>query len=192
MNIIFATHNPNKTKEIKNQLGDNFTVQSLSDIGFTDEIKETANTLEGNALLKVRAIHQKTGKNCFADDTGLEVEVLNGAPGVYSARYAGDHCNAEDNMDKLLSALKEAKNRTARFRTVVALILNGKEYTFEGICEGEILPEQTGEEGFGYDPIFKPKGYDRSFAQMSLNDKNEISHRGLAVKKLINFLKAQS
>lgn len=192
MNIIFATHNPNKTKEIKNQLGDNFTVQSLSDIGFTDEIKETANTLEGNALLKVRAIHQKTGKNCFADDTGLEVEVLNGAPGVYSARYAGDHCNAEDNMDKLLSALKEAKNRTARFRTVVALILNGKEYTFEGICEGEILPERTGEEGFGYDPIFKPKGYDRSFAQMSLNDKNEISHRGLAVKKLIDFLKAQS
>ncbi len=192
MNIIFATHNPNKTKEIKNQLGDNFTVQSLSDIGFTEEIEETQNTLEGNALLKVRAIHHKTGKNCFADDTGLEVEALNGAPGVYSARYAGDQCNAEDNMDKLLSALKEAKSRTARFRTVVALILNGKEYTFEGICEGEILPERTGEEGFGYDPIFKPKGYDRSFAQMSLNEKSEISHRGLAVKELIDFLKAQS
>ncbi len=192
MNIIFATHNPNKTKEIKNQLGDNFTVESLSDIGFTEEIEETEHTLEGNALLKVRAIHKKTGKNCFADDTGLEVEALNGAPGVYSARYAGDQCNADDNMDKLLAALNGATNRNARFRTVVALILNDKEYTFEGICEGKILTQRTGNDGFGYDPIFQPLGHEVSFAQMDLNEKNKISHRGLAVKELIDFLKAQS
>tara|TARA_R110002049_G_scaffold278391_2_gene457161 strand:+ start:2394 stop:2975 length:582 start_codon:yes stop_codon:yes gene_type:complete len=188
MEIIFATHNPNKTKEIRNQLGGSFDVKSLSDIGFTEEIEETEKTLEGNALLKVRAIHKTTGKNCFADDTGLEVEALNGAPGVFSARYAGEACNADDNMDKLLATLSGSENRRARFRTVVALILNDKEYTFEGICEGEILKERTGKGGFGYDPIFQPKGYDRSFAQMTIDEKTKISHRGLAVKKLIDFL----
>lgn len=188
MEIIFATHNPNKTKEIKSQLGSNFSVKSLSEIGFTDEIKETETTLVGNAFLKVRAIYKATGKNCFADDTGLEVEVLDGSPGVYSARYAGDACNPEDNMDKLLNALKEKSNRKAQFRTVVALILDGKEYSFEGVCKGEILEKRTGTEGFGYDPIFKPNGYDRSFAQMTIGEKTEISHRGLAVKKLVEFL----
>lgn len=188
MEIIFATHNPNKTKEIKSQLGCNFSVKSLSEIGFTDEIQETETTLVGNAFLKVRAIYKATGKNCFADDTGLEVEVLDGAPGVYSARYAGDACNPEDNMDKLLNALKEKSNRKAQFRTVVALILDGKEYSFEGVCKGEILEKRTGTEGFGYDPIFKPTGYDRSFAQMTIVEKTEISHRGLAVKKLVEFL----
>lgn len=188
MEIIFATHNPNKTKEIKSKLGSNFSVKSLSEIGFTDEIQETETTLVGNAFLKVRAIYKATGKNCFADDTGLEVEVLDGAPGVYSARYAGDACNPQDNMDKLLNALKEKSNRKAQFRTVVALILDGKEYSFEGVCKGEILEKRTGTEGFGYDPIFKPNGYDRSFAQMTIGEKTEISHRGLAVKKLVEFL----
>lgn len=189
MDLIFATHNSNKVKEIKNQLGEGFQVKSLSEIDFHDEIPETEDTLEGNALLKVRAIHQKNGLNCFADDTGLEVEALDGAPGVYSARYAGESCDSNDNMDLLLTNLKDKSSRKARFRTVVALILNNKEYTFEGICEGEILYSKTGNDGFGYDPIFQPKGYDRSFAQMSLEEKNVISHRGLAVKKLIQFLR---
>jgi len=189
MDLIFATHNPNKVKEIKNQLGEGFQVKSLSEIDFHDEIPETEDTLEGNALLKVRAIHQKNGLNCFADDTGLEVEALNGQPGVYSARYAGEACDANDNMELLLTNLKDKPSRKARFRTVVALILNNKEFTFEGICEGEILHDKTGKDGFGYDPIFQPKGFDRSFAQMTLEEKNVISHRGLAVKKLIDFLK---
>ncbi len=189
MELVFATHNSNKVKEIKNQLGVEFDLKSLSDIGFHDEIEETETTLEGNALLKVRAIHQKTNTNCFADDTGLEVETLNGEPGVYSARYAGSDCNATDNMDKLLTNLKEKENRKARFRTVIALILDGKEHLFEGICEGEILLEKTGIDGFGYDPIFQPNGFDRSFAQMTLEEKNKISHRGLAVQKLIAFLR---
>lgn len=189
MEIIFATHNSNKTREIKSQLGSKYDIKSLSEIGFTKDIEETETTLEGNAFLKVRAIHNATGKNCFADDTGLEVAALNGAPGVYSARYAVEACNADDNMDKLLLALKGSKNRKARFRTVIALILENKEYTFEGICEGEILTERRGEEGFGYDPIFKPTGFERSFAQMSLEEKTKISHRGLAVSKLVDFLK---
>lgn len=189
MTLIFATHNSNKVKEIKKQLGDEFELKSLSDIDFHDEIEETETTLDGNALLKARAIHQKTKVNCFADDTGLEVNALNGEPGVFSARYAGPSCDATYNMNKLLSNLKGKDNRKARFRTVIALILNGNEYLFEGICEGEILLEKTGNEGFGYDPIFKPKGYDKSFAQMDLVDKNKISHRGIAVKKLIEFLK---
>jgi XTP/dITP diphosphohydrolase len=189
MDLIFATHNSNKVKEIKNQLGEGFQVKSLSEIDFHEEIPETEDTLEGNALLKVRAIHQKTGLNCFADDTGLEVEALDGAPGVYSARYAGEACDSNDNMDLLLTNLKNKPNRKARFRTVIALILNNKEFTFEGICEGEILHDKTGNDGFGYDPIFQPKGYERSFAQMTVLEKNLISHRGLAVKKLIQFLR---
>lgn len=189
MEIIFATHNPNKTKEIKSQLGTDFDVKSLSDIGFTAEIAETEPTLEGNSLIKVRTIHSITNKNCFADDTGLEVDALNGAPGVFSARYAGDACDTNDNMNKLILALEGSTNRTARFRTVVSLILDHKEYTFEGVCEGEILLKRTGGDGFGYDPIFLPKGSDKSFAQMTIEEKTKISHRGLAIKKLIDFLK---
>lgn len=188
MELIFATHNANKVKEIKNQLGEGFNVKSLNEINFLEDIPETENTLEGNALLKVRAIHKQTGLNCFADDTGLEVEALDGAPGVYSARYAGESCDANDNMDLLLENLRGEVNRSARFRTVVALIIDNQEYIFEGVCEGEILHTKTGRDGFGYDPIFKPKGYERSFAEMSIIEKNLISHRGLAVKKLIGFL----
>ena len=185
--LIFATHNPNKFAEIKSAVI-SFEIVGLKEMGIIEDIAETGSTLEENALIKSQYIYQKTGLSCFADDTGLEVDALDAKPGVYSARYAGEHATAEENMLKLLSEMEGQKNRNAHFRTVISLILNGKKYYFEGQVEGEILHQKTGVDGFGYDPIFKPKGYDQSFAQMTLEQKNEISHRGVAVKKLIHFL----
>ena len=185
--LIFATHNPNKLIEIKSSVN-SFKVVGLKEMGIHEDIAETATTLEENALIKSKYIYQKTGFSCFADDTGLEVEALGGRPGVYSARYAGEHATAEENMLKLLFEMEGQKNRNAHFRTAISLILNGKEYYFEGQVEGEILHQKTGVDGFGYDPIFKPIGYDQSFAEMTMKQKNEISHRGMAVKKLIHFL----
>jgi XTP/dITP diphosphohydrolase len=190
MNLIFATNNQNKAKEIETLLPPKFSVQSLKDIGFNEDIPETADTIEGNALLKARFIFGRFGGNCFADDTGLEVEALNGEPGVYSARYAGEACDAKANMEKLLQELKGQGNRNARFKTVIALILNGREYLFEGIINGVITEEERGERGFGYDPVFMPEGYSITFAEMELQEKNLISHRGIAVRKMVEFFKA--
>lgn len=187
--IVFATNNKNKLYEIQHLLKDTVDILSLSDIGFYDDIEETEDTLEGNALLKARAIYDKFGCNVFSDDTGLEIDALDGAPGVYSARYAGTSCNAEDNMVKVLQELTNTDNRNAQFRTVIALILEGKEYLFEGLVNGKMLRGKHGDKGFGYDPIFQPEGYQESFAQLPLEVKNNISHRGLAVKKLVAFLK---
>ena len=189
--LIFATHNPNKLIEIKSSVN-SFEVVGLKEMGIHEDIAETGTTLEENALIKSKYIYQKTGFSCFADDTGLEVDALDGRPGVYSARYAGKQATAEANMQKLLSELKDQKNRSARFRTVISLILNGEEYSFEGKVVGEILYQKTGNGGFGYDPIFKPIGYNQSFAQMTMKQKNEISHRGMAVKKLLHFLSHRS
>ena len=189
--LIFATHNPNKLAEIKSTVR-TFEVVGLKEMGLHGDIAETGTTLEENALIKSQYIYQKTGLSCFADDTGLEVEALVGKPGVYSARYAGKHATAENNMQKLLSEMESQKNRNARFRTVISLILDGEEYSFEGKVVGEILYQNTGNGGFGYDPIFKPNGYDQSFAQMTMALKNEISHRGMAVKKLLHFLSHRS
>lgn len=190
--LIFATNNKHKLDEIQEAVGKEFHILSLSDINFFEDIPETENTLVGNALLKARHIHLINHQNCFADDTGLEVESLNGMPGVFSARYAGPGHDHEKNMNKLLFELKDKENRKARFRTVIALILDGKEYTFEGIVNGTILTKKQGNEGFGYDPVFQPEGYHVSFAEMGLSDKNKISHRGKAVRKLIDFLKLNS
>ena len=189
--LIFATHNPNKLAEIKSAVN-SFEVVGLKEMGVVEDIAETGSTLEENALIKSQYIYQKTGFSCFADDTGLDVEALGGSPGVYSARYAGEHTTAEENMQKLLSEMEGQKNRNACFRTVISLILDGEEYFFEGKVVGEILYQKTGVEGFGYDPIFKPTGFDQSFAQMTMKQKNEISHRGVAVKKLIHFLSHRS
>ena len=189
MNLIFASQNPNKIAEIRAKLPQ-YTIEGLDPTVFPDELFETGDTLDANALQKVRQVYEKTGENCFADDTGLEVEALNGAPGVYSARYAGEAKSSEDNMDLLLANLHGKSSRKARFRTVVALIWEGKEYTFEGICSGEIAQEKKGAEGFGYDPIFQPEGYETTFAEMTLAQKSEISHRGLAVSKLVVFLES--
>lgn len=188
MNLVFATNNLNKLKEIEALLHNKFTLKSLEDIGCNEDVPEEGETLEANALQKARYIHDKYKCNCFADDTGLEVMALNNAPGVYSARYAGPQRNSEDNMRKLLLELKNCDNRSARFRTVIALIIDNKEYLFEGIAEGEITKELHGEKGFGYDPVFKPKGYQKTFAQMSMEEKNRISHRGIAFNKLKAFL----
>ena len=187
MKLIFATHNSNKVKEILPLVGDN-KLSSLDDLGFHDEIEETGKTLEENALIKARFVYDKFNENCFADDTGLEVECLEGAPGVYSARFAGNQKNAENNMDKLLDLLKNKTNRKAQFRTVIALIIDGEEHLFEGIVKGEILDKKKGDKGFGYDPVFLPDGYDQSFAELPINEKNKISHRALALKKLNKFL----
>lgn len=188
MELIFATQNRNKAKEIQALLPDHIAVKTLSEIGCHDDIQETAATLEGNAQLKAEYVNTHFNVNCFADDTGLEIEVLNNAPGVYSARYAGEQKDANDNMDLVLAHLRGQTNRKARFRTVIALILDGKTYQFEGIVEGEICVEKSGTAGFGYDPIFKPNGFDQTFSEMSLEEKNKISHRGIAVRKLIQFL----
>jgi XTP/dITP diphosphohydrolase len=185
--LVFATNNFNKLKEIK-LVVDNFEVIGLKDLDIIEEIPETGNTLKFNALQKAKYVYDKTGLDCFSDDTGLEIEAINNRPGVYSAMYAGPDCNAENNMRKVLRELVETPNRTAQFKTVIALILQGKEYFFEGVVKGEILKEKTGKDGFGYDPIFRPLGYKESFAEMSIAQKNEISHRGLAVKKLVKFL----
>ena len=185
--IVFATGNPNKLKEIKSAIN-NFEIIGLKDLGITEEIPETGDTLKKNALQKAKYVYDKTGLDCFSDDTGLEIEALNYRPGVYSAMYAGPDCNAENNMQKVLKALEESPNRNAQFKTVIALILKGEEYYFAGVVSGVILKEKSGKGGFGYDPIFKPVGYKESFAEMSIAQKNEISHRGLAVKKLVKFL----
>lgn len=189
MKIVFASNNKNKIQEIRHQLHDDIELLSLEDIGCHEDIPETADTIEGNAILKADYVTNKYGYNCFADDTGLEVDALNGAPGVYSARYAGDRKDANDNMDKLLSELGDTKNRTARFKTVIALNLDGKQHLFTGIVDGDITYEKAGEQGFGYDPIFKPAGLDLTFAQISLDEKARLSHRGRAVAQLIAFLK---
>ena len=185
--LIFATNNPNKLAEIKSAVK-TFEVVGLNDMGIVEDIAETGTTLEENALIKSHYIFKKTGLDCFADDTGLEVKALNGRPGVHSARYAGPNCSASDNMDKLLNELENHDDRSASFRTVISLILNGKKYFFEGEVMGDILSQKKGVDGFGYDPIFQPKGFNASFAEMSMTQKNEISHRGIAVKKLIQFL----
>jgi len=188
--LVFATNNRHKLNELSKLVGDKFHLLSLKDINCFDDIPETANTLEGNAAIKAQYIWEKFGKNCFADDTGLEVDALNGQPGVYSARYAGEDQDSEANLSKVLDELAGNLNRKARFRTMICLIIDGKEYYFEGIVNGNLLSERQGKEGFGYDPIFVPVGYDKTFAEMDMAVKNKISHRGIATEKLINFLKS--
>lgn len=188
MKLVFATNNKNKIKEIKNLLGNSIELLSLADINCLEEIPETSDTIAGNALQKAQYVFDKYGYNCFADDTGLEIESLNGEPGIYSARYAGAQRDANDNMDKVITNLKNKTNRNAHFKTVIALIIDGKEALFEGIAEGEITETKSGSEGFGYDPIFKPQGYDITFSEMSLDEKNKISHRGKAVRLLAEHL----
>jgi len=189
MQLVFASNNKNKIKEIQQLLPDTIQILSLEDINCLEDIPETADTIEGNAILKANYVTEKYGYNCFADDTGLEVEALNGAPGVYSARYAGEHKSSEDNMDKLLSELEDKTNRKAQFKTVICLNIDGNQHLFTGIAPGEIIKEKIGSQGFGYDPIFKPEGFPDTFAQLSLEEKANISHRGIAVRKLISFLK---
>lgn len=189
MELIFATQNEDKVKEIQKLMPSYIVVKSLKAIGCTDDIPETQETLEGNAIQKAQYIVEKYNINCFSDDTGLEVTALNGAPGVYSARYAGPTKNSDDNMQLLLNELKDKEDRSAQFRTAIALIIDGKTQTFEGTVEGEIRKEKAGAEGFGYDPIFEPEGRGVTFAEMPLSEKNEISHRARALKKMIQFLK---
>ncbi|TDE42776.1 non-canonical purine NTP diphosphatase [Flavobacterium rhamnosiphilum] len=189
MQLVFASNNKNKILEIQSILPDTIEILSLESIGCHEDIPETAETIEGNAVLKANYVTQKYGYNCFADDTGLEVDSLNGEPGVYSARYAGEQRNSDDNMNKLLECLSGKSNRKAQFKTVIALNLNGKQHLFTGIARGEITLEKTGNQGFGYDPIFKPEEYQETFAQLSLDIKNKISHRGKATQQLIDFLK---
>ena len=188
MQIVFASSNKNKIFEMQSMLPNAIKILSLEDIGCLEDIPETADTIEGNAILKANYVSSKYGCDCFADDTGLEVEILNGVPGVYSARYAGEQRSAEDNMNKLLTALVNKDNRNARFKTVIALNINGIQKLFTGVAEGEITIKQSGDGGFGYDPIFKPKGYEKTFAELSLEIKNEISHRGKATKQLLDYL----
>ena len=186
--FVFATNNAHKLEEVTAILGDKIELLSMKDIDCHADIPETADTLEGNALLKARYIFENYNMDCFADDTGLEVEALNGAPGVYSARYAGDAHNSEANMRKLLQDMEGIENRKAQFRTVFALIINGKEHLFEGIVKGEITKHRCGSSGFGYDPVFIPEGYTQTYAEMGNTLKNKISHRALATNKLCNFL----
>ena len=189
MKLVFATNNNNKILEVQQLLPSTVEIISLESIGCFEEIPETAATIEENAIMKANYITQKYGYDCFADDTGLEVEALDGAPGVISARYAGEQRNADDNMDKLLHALTDKTNRNAQFKTVIALNLNGEQQLFTGIARGEITLEKTGNQGFGYDPIFKPKDHEATFAQLSIEEKGLISHRGKATEQLIAFLK---
>jgi XTP/dITP diphosphohydrolase len=188
MEIVFATNNENKLREIRHILGTSFRLLSMSELNIKDDIPENEPDLEGNAMLKARYIHELVNRNVFADDTGLEIEALDGLPGVHSARFAGEDKNSDSNIDKVLKMMGKAVNRRARFRTVIALILDGKEYIFEGIVYGEIITEKKGREGFGYDPVFVPEGSDLTFAEMSLNEKNMISHRARAFEKLRDFL----
>ncbi|WP_299251062.1 non-canonical purine NTP diphosphatase [uncultured Cytophaga sp.] len=189
ISICFATNNKNKIAEVRSKVGEEISILSLEDIGCFEELPETSPTLEGNSAQKARFVADKYKVNCFADDTGLEVDALNGAPGVYSARYAGPACNPEDNMNKLLLSMEGQNNRSAQFKTCITLIIDGKETVFHGAVKGTILTERHGKEGFGYDPIFQPEGYLVSFAEMPLSEKNTISHRALAVEKLIDYLK---
>ena len=188
MKFLFATNNQNKIHEIREILDNTVHILSLNDVGFKGDIPEDKDTLEENALQKAEYIYDKFGLDCFADDTGLEIDALNGKPGVYSARYAGEEKNSEANMNKVLEELQDKDNRKARFRTVISLIFRGKTYLFEGTVYGQILTDKRGSEGFGYDPIFQPDGYDQTFAEMSLNIKNKISHRSRAIRKLAIFL----
>ncbi len=188
MKLIFATNNKNKLREISQILNQKYELLSLKDIGFHDDIEETESTIKGNSELKADFINQKYKINCFADDTGLEIDYLNGEPGVFSARYAGDSHNDEANIKKVLQKLEGVKNRKAQFVTVITLILDDKKYFLEGIIKGEITEQKHGENGFGYDPIFRPEGYSETFAEISAETKNEISHRAIATKKLIELL----
>jgi XTP/dITP diphosphohydrolase len=189
--LIFASNNAHKLGEIRNLLDNIVNILSLKDINLEGDIPETSDTLEGNATQKAEWIYSRIGQDCFADDTGLEVEALDGAPGVYSARYAGEGCSFADNVNKLLKALEGQTNRKARFRTVICLIENGEKHYFEGIVNGTIVEKGSGNMGFGYDPIFVPDGYNISFAEMPLDEKNKISHRGLATQKLVEYLKSK-
>lgn len=190
MKLVFASNNLNKILELRHQLPPDIELLSLENIGCYEDIPETADTIEGNAVLKANYVTEKYGLNCFADDTGLEVDALNGAPGVYSARYAGVQRDANDNISKLLGELENNTHRNARFKTVIALNINGKQHLFTGIVNGEITTERVGEGGFGYDPVFKPEGLSYTFAQLSLDQKAQLSHRGRAVQLLITFLKS--
>ena len=186
--LVFATNNKHKLKEAKKIIGDNFEIISLEELGFDGEIIEDADTIEGNAIIKANFITQKYGVDCFADDTGLEVDALGGAPGVYSARYAGEHCSFDDNVNKLLNVLKTVENRKANFRTTIALNLDGKQYLFDGRVDGHIATKRRGVGGFGYDPIFIPEGFDQTFSELGEQTKNKISHRGRALQKLLAFI----
>lgn len=186
--MVFATNNRHKLDEIRKICEGRLVILGLEEIGCHEKIEETGSTLEENALIKARFVKERYGYDCFADDTGLEVDALDGAPGVYSARYAGEGCSFVDNMDKLLGALQGIENHDARFRTVIALVINGEEHLFDGVIEGKIIEEKRGTTGFGYDPIFLPKGYDQTFAELGNEIKNNISHRALAVEKLVDFL----
>jgi len=192
MELVFATNNTHKIKEISALLDDRFNIIGLADVGIEEDISEDADTLTGNALSKARYVHSRTGLNVFADDTGLEVDALNGAPGVYSARYAGPGKSPDDNIVRLLKELDGITDRKARFRTVIALILNDKEYLFEGTVEGKIMYERRGTGGFGYDPVFMAEGFDRTFAELPLAEKNLISHRARATERLITFLEKKA
>jgi len=187
--LVFATNNPHKLKELQAILGDEFELLGLKDIGCNEEIPEDQPSLEGNARQKAFYVYEKYRYSCFADDTGLEVEALNNEPGVFSARYAGEEKNPQANMDKLLEKMIKIKHRKARFRTVISLVINGDEMQFEGIVEGEITRQKRGDSGFGYDPVFLPEGFTKTFAEMDLEQKNKISHRGRAVQKLVGHLK---
>jgi XTP/dITP diphosphohydrolase len=192
MKLVFASNNSNKIKEIQQMMPSEIQILSLKDIGCTEDIPETASTIEGNAILKANYVSQKYGYNCFADDSGLEVEVLNGEPGVYSARYAGNQRNDNDNMNKVLEKLQNQSNRNSNFKTVIALNINEEQYLFAGIINGTIIEEKKGNNGFGYDPIFVADGYTKTFAELSIEEKAIISHRGKAVKQLVDFLNKQS
>jgi len=189
MELCFATNNQHKLDEVSQLLGDSFKVVNLNSIGCTEELPEDQETLEGNSLQKAKYINDNFNISCFADDTGLEVEALDGAPGVYSARYAGEQRSSEDNMNLLLERLSNESNRKARFRTVITLIMDGQTHQFEGIAKGEILESKRGEKGFGYDPLFLPEGMNKSMAELTAVEKNAISHRGEAIRKLVAFLK---
>lgn len=186
--LVFATHNANKKREVARMLEGIYEVIDLNDLGLEEEIPEDGQTLEANAEIKARFIYEKFGVNCFADDTGLEVDALNGAPGVHTARYAGEAKDADANMNKLINALEGNQNRSAQFKTAICLVLEGTVHQFKGIAKGSIRHLRSGKEGFGYDPIFEPEGYDITFAEMEADEKNRISHRGKAIASLIRFL----
>ena len=192
MNLIFATQNQNKAKEIQLLMPDGINVLTLNDIGCEEDIPETASTLQGNASIKSAYVVEHYQKDCFADDTGLEIDALNGEPGVHSARYAGSNNDSNANMELVLQKMEEQTNRNARFRTIISLRLNGEEHLFEGIVNGTIRTSKSGIEGFGYDPIFQPDGYDITFSKMSMQEKNSISHRGRAIRKLVDFLQSKN
>ena len=188
MKIIFASNNKNKVQEIQNQVPKSIQIVTLEEIGCTEDIAETGMTLEENAIIKANYVTEKYGLSCFADDTGLEIDALNGEPGVYSARYAGEDKNADKNMNLVLQKLSDSINRKAQFKTVIALNINNKQHLFTGVVEGDIRNEKTGTNGFGYDPIFEPENLGKTFAEMTLEEKNKLSHRGRAVEKLVEFL----